>query len=90
MTAPAEDDGALDGHLERQARAPNQANPVYSAQVTRRHARLGKTATAALCAQVGGYSLGRANLFRVTRDLIWGQALPGSRRREERIPDDVN
>jgi hypothetical protein len=54
MTAPAEDDGALDGHLEREARAANQANPRYSAQIARSHARLGNTATATLCAKVGG------------------------------------
>ena len=54
MAAPSEDDGAIDCDFERQARSPNQSDSGYSARFERRHARLRKPATAALCAQVGG------------------------------------
>ncbi|OFV93129.1 MAG: hypothetical protein A3G76_16815 [Acidobacteria bacterium RIFCSPLOWO2_12_FULL_65_11] len=73
MTAPTEDDGALDG--ERQASAANQAYPGHAAQPARRDARLGKTTTTAFRAKVGGKSFRGANLFCVTRDLIGRHAL---------------
>jgi hypothetical protein len=58
MAALSKDDGTRDGHFECQACAANQANAVHSARLARHDARRRKTATAALCTNVCGQSLG--------------------------------
>jgi len=90
MPAPSEDDWPPDGHSERQDRAPNQADSGYAAQLAGRYKRFRKTASATLRAKICGQSLCGANLFRVTRDLIRGHALPGAGWSEEPIGTEVN